>query len=139
MFTRGILVLIIISSSAFSDAASIQKWVDENGKVHYGERPPERYQSNEVKEFLSIVNAQSKGSAVALYSTTWCGYCKQARAFMKKNNIDFREYDIEESAVANKTYRQKGGKGVPFLVMEDKTIQGFSTQRYELFFKHRMD
>lgn len=35
-------VLICLSSTSFAD---IMKWVDENGKTHYGDKVPEKYQT----------------------------------------------------------------------------------------------
>ena len=34
---------------------------------------------------------QKQQSPVVIYSTSWCGYCTTAKAFMKENNIKFIE------------------------------------------------
>ena len=34
---------------------------------------------------------QRQQSPVIIYSTSWCGYCTKAKAFMKENNIKFIE------------------------------------------------
>ena len=34
---------------------------------------------------------------VVIYSADWCGYCKKAKAFMRKNNIKFIEKSLNNS------------------------------------------
>ncbi|AWF80691.1 NrdH-redoxin [Microbulbifer sp. A4B17] len=63
---------------------------------------------------------------VILYATKWCGYCKKARNLMRKNNIDFVEYDIEASKEARAQYDQLGGKGVPLLLINGELIHGYN-------------
>ena len=122
-------------------AADIQKWVDENGKVHYGQRAPlgqagSAVKNSSVSTVSTTISAKEANlpSSVALYSTSWCGYCKEARAFMQRNNIRYSEYDIEKSSSAKHQYEKMGGRGVPFLVQGSKTVQGFNPNRYRAFF-----
>ena len=32
---------------------------------------------------------------VVIYTASWCGYCRQAVAFLRSHNIPFKEYDID--------------------------------------------
>ena len=34
---------------------------------------------------------QKEQPVVVIYSTSWCGYCTKAKAFMRENNIKFIE------------------------------------------------
>lgn len=64
---------------------------------------------------------------VVMYSTKWCGYCKKAKAWLIQNQIPFSEYDIEASEAYHREYKAKGGTGgVPFIVVGDKTMSGWS-------------
>lgn len=64
---------------------------------------------------------------VVLYKTAWCGYCKQAAAYMQKKAIPFVERDIETDPANKAEYSRLGGKGpVPFIVFGQKTMLGFS-------------
>jgi len=128
------LFFILLLSVGTLPAADIQKWTDADGKVHYGERPPSTAAASTVQGNISVVEGANASASVSLYSTKRCGYCKKARAYMDKNNIRYREYDIEESYVANSRFEQMGGRGVPFLVMKGNTQQGFSQASYERFF-----
>ncbi len=130
------LMALILSLSFVSpvDATEIKKWVDENGKVHYGEKALAGDSSTVVNGSISVVKGAQTGKTATLYSTKWCGFCKKARAFLDANGIRYREVDIERSAVDNQRYKQLGGNGVPFLVRGDEKIQGFSKERYTAFF-----
>lgn len=64
---------------------------------------------------------------VVLYRTAWCGYCKQAAAYMQQKAIPFVERDIETDPANKAEYTRLGGKGpVPFIVFGQKTMLGFS-------------
>ena len=70
---------------------------------------------------------QNVEGKVVLYKTAWCGYCKQAAAYMQKKAIPFVERDIETDPANKAEYTRLGGKGpVPFIVFGQKTMLGFS-------------
>ncbi len=126
-----ILYVLIVPTSM---SAEVTKWVDENGRVHYGERPPEGVNSSKMKgQISSISSLENIPKTPVLYSTAWCGYCKKARAFMRANGVDFVEYDIEKDPIAKTKYLQKGGRGVPFLVKGNQKLYGYSEVRYKQF------
>lgn len=133
---RQILITLLVLSLylPIADAAGIQKWVDEKGRTQYGERPPSSMDASAVKETVSVVDTQALEPTAKLYSTRRCGYCKKAKAFMKSNNIKYREYDIEEDSVARARYKKLGGKGVPVLELRGRTLFGFSKANYKRFF-----
>jgi len=127
-----LLALLCMPSLA---VAEIEKWVDENGKTHYGSRAPKGSNSQYVKTpNAPPIKPLVKKEAVILYSTSWCPYCKKARAYLKKNAIAFTEYDIEKSATAKRNYDAAGGQGVPFMVRGTSSIGGFSSTNYDRFF-----
>ena len=86
------------------------------------------------QEAKELTQTQQKKIFVDVY-TEWCGYCKKARAYMRRNGFAFVEYDIEKDRFARAKYRQYGGKGVPLLVMGNKTLRGFTATRYDRFFR----
>ncbi len=129
-----ILITVLIFAPP-SKAAELKKWKDENGKTHYGSQPPASAKTTNLENQVSVIRPAIQKTRVILYSTSWCGYCKRARSFMRQKNISFDEYDIEKSAVAKRAYEQAGGKGVPLLVHGEKSLQGFSKENYQRFFK----
>jgi len=67
---------------------------------------------------------------VVMYSTSWCGVCKKARRYFNAENIVFKEYDIEKSKRRRREYDQRGGNGVPLIVVGDEQMSGFSKSRF---------
>ena len=96
-------IFIIIALAAFQNKNEIQSYLF----------PPPDY-------------ADQHGGKVILYATSWCGYCKKARAFLNEKNIPFYEYDIEKSIEGRDQYRSIGGRGVPVLLVNGSVIKGYS-------------
>ena len=68
---------------------------------------------------------------VVLYRTAWCGYCKQAAAYMNQRGVSFIERDIERDTGARRDYNQYRVSGVPLIVMGSQTLRGFNAQRFD--------
>ncbi|PMX03632.1 NrdH-redoxin [Pseudomonas sp. FW215-R2] len=62
---------------------------------------------------------------VVLYTTDWCGYCKQTKRFLDQKGIAFQEFDIEKDAEARKAYEALGGRGIPLIDVNGTLIRGF--------------
>jgi glutaredoxin len=134
--------------------AEVFKWVDAQGNIHYSDKKPENQSSEEIKikshtPDLSYQNISEndhstdsketdkpykKKQKVTMYSASWCGYCKKARAYFQDNKIRYAEYDIEKNLKAKQRYEQLGGTGVPLLVAKRKQMQGFSKPRFERWY-----
>ena len=135
-----ILLALFVSSNAFSD--EIYKWVDEKGRVHYGDRES-KPKDTEV-ELLDIkVNTYKSVSIgettfirekVTMYSTSWCGYCKRAKRYFIDNAIPFVEYDIEKNAKAQREYQKLGASGVPVILFKKRRLNGFSADAFDSFY-----
>jgi glutaredoxin len=69
-----------------------------------------------------------------LYFAQWCGYCRQARAFLSSRGIPHREIDIDTKEGLAAFAGAGGGKGIPLLVRGTRRIQGFSAASYEAAF-----
>lgn len=67
------------------------------------------------------------GEPVILYATSWCGYCKKARAYFKRNGVQYVEKDIERDPEAARELRAKVGgySGVPVIDIDGKVIRGY--------------
>jgi len=127
-------------------SAEIFKWSDENGKIHFGDRPPaerqvERvevkinsYTSAEIVPFEASVTRNVRRGKVVMYSTVWCGYCKKARRYFRENKIPFQEYDTETSAKGRADYKKLNGAGVPIILVGKKRMNGFSPSGFEAIY-----
>ena len=89
--------------------------INSISKVSYGQIPK------------GVSAPQDAAGKVVIYSTQWCGFCKKAISHMQQNDIPFVERDVEQDSTYRAELAQLGGKGVPFLVFGQKTMQGAST------------
>ncbi|MFZ9038488.1 MAG: glutaredoxin domain-containing protein [Gammaproteobacteria bacterium] len=146
LVTSLLLVLMFLSPVTQGE---LYKWVDENGRIHYGDSPPDKaklkkitgnvssFTSVSVEPFVydsSLVTGRQKSRSVVMYSTSWCGYCKQAARHFRKNKIPFTERDIEKSASAAREYRKLRGRGVPVILIGDQRMNGFSAKTFDAIY-----
>lgn len=85
-------------------------------------------------DFLDDSPQQSvtaRAPTVEIYETKWCGYCKLAKRFFRSKGIEFIAYDIEKDPrAARRMMTMTNQRGVPFVVINGKGIQGYSEQAY---------
>lgn len=83
---------------------------------------------NETQDDEVAVNAPN----VEIYETSWCVYCKKAKAFFRSKGIDFVTYDIEKDTQAARRMRSFTNRmAVPFVVINGQGISGYSVAAYE--------
>ncbi|MES9818337.1 MAG: glutaredoxin domain-containing protein [Candidatus Thiodiazotropha sp.] len=142
----GCLLVAIAGGSANADA--IYKWRDENGKIHFGDRPPATEESTPVTVKPNLYHAPAveviSGSGyrrekVVMYSTKRCGYCKKARAYFKRNAIPFVEYDVETSRKGKRDFKKMGGRGVPVILVGKRRLNGFSEAGFSEIYQSSID
>lgn len=76
--------------------AQIYTWKDENGTIHYGDakNKPGNVKADKVSlkintyEGVEVDSIATSTQKVEMFSTSWCGYCKQEspQVFPKKWN-----------------------------------------------------
>jgi len=116
--------------------AEVYKWKDEQGRVQFGDRPPVSAEKVPIRSFSAPAETTTESGAptaagVIMYSTTWCGVCKQARQYMVSKGIPFTEVDVEKSDAGRDAYKKLNGRGVPIIMVGDKRMNGFSAGRLE--------
>lgn len=105
VFKKVLLVLLVV--------VVIQNW----GKVERLFNPSQ------------VVSEQTRASArVVLYSTEWCGYCKQIRRFLDQKGIPYQTFDVDKDAAARKAYEALGGGGIPFVDVNGTLIRDYSPE-----------
>ncbi len=64
--------------------------------------------------------------AVTVYSTQTCAYCKMAKAYLKQNEIPYKEVDVGSDAKAAQEMVERSGQmGVPVIQVGSQLIIGF--------------
>lgn len=123
---------------ALPSMAGVYKWVDAQGKTHYGDAPPLSGKAKEVNvkentihvapvdtSGLTSTSAAKSYAKVTIYTASWCGYCKRAKALLAQRGVGYAEYDIETSAQGRRDYEKINGHGVPITFIGKTRIDGF--------------
>lgn len=155
---RYCLLLPILSLAAVQPAmAEVYKWMDAQGNIHFSDKKSaapdarlvplqsslNRYHRGELPAFHPRRESHAPPTLhpgqVVMYSTSWCGYCKQARAYFEQKGIAYADRDIEKSAQAQREYQALGGGGIPLILVGNKSgtrkISGFSRAGLDAVFR----
>ncbi len=83
----------------------------------------------------NAARVQGQGEAspkVELFTTSWCGYCKRAKAYFNARGVSFTEYDVERDPTAARRFRTINPRGgVPVALIGNRQINGFAPAAYE--------
>ena len=136
---RIVLLSLALISATSVAYAGIYRWVDDQGNMHFSDRRPgtadsEKLELPEINTYEGVTYDTSaydtavhgSGQKVVMYSTDWCGVCKKAKKYFKKNNIAFTEYNIDKNAKTRQRYKALGATGVPVILYGKKRMNGFS-------------
>ncbi len=69
---------------------------------------------------------------VSIYTTETCGYCKMAKDFFHKNNVEFQEFDVGKDLAKRQEMIDKSGQmGVPVITVDNDLIVGFNKAKLQ--------
>ena len=154
------VILVLCLLSALTQAGTVYKSVGADGKITYSDQPPSagkvektlnlanlpstplpdsvvRYRNELEKSMKSrLVEARKTPdmNQTSLLTAQWCGYCKQAKAYLSEKNIAYTEYDIDTPEGMKAMVEAGGGGGVPVLLWHGQKIKGFSRAAYDSVF-----
>lgn len=149
LFLTVLLMMFICSGLAHAD---FYKWEDEDGNVIITDYPPPSKSIKKLKVHetgsnadRSVPSSPQKPTAsprtldrpdrdheVDLYTARWCSACKRAKNFFTSRNIRFTEYDVEvDREAAQRMKRLTPARGVPFAVVNGRSIIGYDPGQYE--------
>ena len=122
--------------------AEIYRWTDEDGKVHFSDRPARDQASESIEIHVNTYENVSYSTSdiearkeVVIYSASWCGACKRAKRYFEDNEIEYREYDVEKSQKGKIDYRRLKATGVPVILVGKRRMNGFSEHGFERLYK----
>jgi hypothetical protein len=129
---------LILWGAGLAQAQSAYRWVDEQGKVHFSDRPPPAAAGKVEKRPINAPTAADTQQPYAvrqattkfpviLYVTTECGeLCKQSADYLRKQGVPFSEKVLATPQdVAALAQRLGGEAQVPVLQVGSKTSKGF--------------
>lgn len=146
-FKLILLSLSIMVVAGGVGADQIYRWRDANGKIHFGDKPPDTHEATPVTVKPNLYHApdveviSGSGSTrekVVMYSTQRCGYCKKARQYFRRNAIPYTEYDVETSQKGKRDYKKLGGTGVPIILVGKRRLNGFNEASFREFYESQL-
>lgn len=130
-------------------SAEIWKWTDAAGKTHFSDTPPPHKKARPLVVHDNTINgaaAAAKPAApsgapaaaeqrratprVVIYTASWCGYCRRARALLRQRQVPFAEYDIETSSQGVRDFARLQGQGVPITLIGNIRLDGFEAGEF---------
>ena len=75
---------------------------------------------------LSVAEAD-----VEMFTTSSCGVCHMAKAYMHKRGITYAEKDVEKNEDYLRDFYARGGRGVPFIFVGEQPMEGFDPEQLE--------
>lgn len=74
----------------------------------------------------------SDSKNVTVYSTSWCGFCVQAKKYFDSIDIKYRDINVEEDREAAEVMVKKSGQmGVPVIEIGEHVIVGFDRPKID--------
>lgn len=158
-YLKASLTLLLLLFSPLLGAQTLYKSTGPNGEVIYSAKPLTGTRiertleytpgpSNPLPDYVlrfkgEIMKKHGQKSAqgaldqnqVHLFTTSWCGYCRRAKAYLAKKQVAYTEHDVETPAgMAVLAQIDGAGHGVPVLVWHGQKLYGFSEPSYEALF-----
>jgi glutaredoxin len=146
---------------ASAPAQTMYKSVTPDGRTVYSDAPPSGARVEKTLKFteppssplppataFTLQQMQRAGGTgtgaggssaygTVLFSATWCGYCKQAKAYLTARKIAYRDVDIDTQDGLAEFAHAGASKGIPLLISGSTRLQGFSSDAYDEVFDHR--
>jgi glutaredoxin len=73
----------------------------------------------------------AQGVRITMYSTSWCGVCARARAFLQSAQVPFTDRDVEADVMAAQEARRLNPRGsVPTFDIAGTPLVGFSPRSF---------
>jgi len=84
---------------------------------------------------MDAIEYEKLAKKVIMFSATYCPNCLNAKKFLSSQNIPFLEFDIEKSTAARTYFDKLGGRGTPFLLVNNHPMQGFNKSEFKRLYQ----
>lgn len=132
------LLACLVAATTLASAQGITRWVDKDGKVHYGDGPPpvdakvsqpKKFNTHNPADDAAL--ALIKSNPVTLYVNNCGELCTNARALLKTRGVPFKEKNPQsDGAAAEELKKASGALQVPTLVVGNANIAGFLAESW---------
>lgn len=134
---RSLIALLTLFVLTAAHAQTVYRWVDQDGKLHYGDRPPPGQKERVTERRPSAPPAEKQVShamrqasqffPVTLYVTTDCSACERGRTLLRSRGLPFAEVNVatNEEIDALRTRLNVPDLMMPVLQVGDKLNMGY--------------
>ena len=149
-----LIVFALLLCASDLNAQTLYKSIGPDGKAIYSDKPPAEGKLQKTLKAESLPNtalppgfaaelealrksgakASVPSASTVLYAASWCGYCRQARAYLSRASIKYEDIDIDTPSGKAAFVAAGGGGGVPLLVVKGQQLRGFSALAYDQVF-----
>jgi len=136
--TPKTILALLLTLPLMVAAQGVYRWVDKDGKVHYGDSPPPENKSVQQKNLKAGTSINTDNMPFAVRDAvqrnpvtaflTNCGEpCNGARALLAKRGVPHTVKDPENNPNdADTLTKLAGGLDVPFLQVGGQSVRGFT-------------
>jgi len=119
-----------IPSDDIPDPEPSKNRTQESTELDQQPQGPARATADEVPDWKWEL--ARKRVMITMYATQWCGVCREARAYMEANRIDFMELDTDDNAVAKERLGELNPRNtIPTFQIDDLVYVGFRKELFE--------
>lgn len=137
-----LLMLGLIALAVTAQAGEIYRWVDEKGKVHYGDQPTaQSKKSTRVTGKPNVVDVDKESyparrareeAPVTLYATECGPVCDQAKDYLKQRGVPYSLKDPAKTPeIAVELKKLTGGLEIPVVVVGKNHQKGFEADVWD--------
>jgi Domain of unknown function (DUF4124) len=140
---KASLSLLLLAAVCTAQAQTVYRWVDKDGKVHYGDAPPsdnKSVQQKNIKAGTGIANPENlplavrqamERNPVSAFLTDCGELCNGARAFLAKRGIPYTVRDPKNNPADQEALTKLlGSLEVPALQVGATTVKGFTEESW---------
>lgn len=138
---RLIVLLFGCLAGCGAQSGELYRWIDANGKVHYGEKPSADAAQVEARKFpgadssgayLSFETRRARQNfPVTLYVADNCKeYCDQARQLLSKRGIPYSEKSLKTQKEFDEFNKLSGSSNIPTLGVGKVFLQGLNAGQW---------
>ena len=135
------LVLLLLCVAVMPAQAGLYRWVDADGKVHYGDAPPPEAKQLEAKKLADKVDSgqgmsyetyrAQQNFPVTLYVTENCtDACNNARNLLSTRGIPYSEKMLKTQAEIDAFKKLSGSDSAPTLAIGRNYLKGFQEKSW---------
>jgi|SRR5690349_24753499 len=138
-----VLAACIALAATAAQAQTVYKWVDKDGKVHFGDTPPsdrdataQRIQgggASSEEQVSYATQMAAKANPVVVYTSNDCGdLCAKGMALLTKRGVPFTEKNAEKNPDDARALKELvGSLQVPVMAVGTKAVKGFDESSWQ--------